>query len=97
MSSKDLVKKYEEHAHAMQTAIAYNPDKRAQEPKHLRVGIDLRKAEHAGLVNLLIAKGVFTQEEYLEAIVVSTEVEAEFQADACAHAMGVPREKLKFI
>lgn len=37
-------------------------------PKHLRVGIDITKAEMAGLAYLLIKKGLFTLEEYEEAM-----------------------------
>ena len=87
MSIEDLIRRYEGAAHAIQSAISYNPDKKAQEPKHLRVGIDIRKAEHAGLVRLLVEKGTFTNDEYLEAVVVAMEEEAEFQAEQCAHAI----------
>lgn len=36
----------------------------ATSPKHLRVGINAAMSDHAALVRLLIAKGLFTMEEY---------------------------------
>lgn len=51
------------------------------EPKHLRVGIDISKAEQAGLAKLLIAKGVFTDEEYLLAMTEAVEEEANRYRD----------------
>lgn len=38
------------------------------EPKHLRVGVNMAMCESGALAELLIAKGVFTTEEYQDAI-----------------------------
>lgn len=62
-------------AHAVQSGVKYDPDSASQEPKHLRTGIDLMKAEQAGLVDLLIRKGVFTRVEYHEAMADAVETE----------------------
>src|SRR6478609_5667341 len=62
---------YLKQAHRVQTAIAMNPNKTAMEPKHMRTGIDMSKADMAGLVTLLISKGILTREEYAEAITQS--------------------------
>lgn len=83
-----MTTEYEKHAHAVQTAIGFNPDKKALEPKHLRVGIDMSKADMAGLVTLLIEKGVFTKDEYLAAITQSAEAEVEFQKQSLARNLG---------
>ena len=48
----------------------------------LRAGLDLSKSDHAGLVTLLVEKGVFTMEEYLEAIAKQAEEEADMQEEA---------------
>ena len=66
----DLGLSYEEAAHAMQSAVAYEMNKRSAptEPKHLRVGVNVAMCDHAALVFLLVEKGVITEEEYLEAI-----------------------------
>lgn len=70
--------RYTDALHKVQTAIAtlIGMGDTLAEPKHLRVGLDARAADHAGLVNLLIAKKVFTIKEYLEAIEASAEAEA---------------------
>lgn len=58
--------------------------------KHNRVGIDMAKAEQGELARLLIAKGVFTEEEYLEAMSVAAEREADLQAEATRRECGLP-------
>ncbi len=67
--------------HRIQTAIAFlmncDPNYSAVEPKHMRVGIDLSKSDQAGLATLLIEKGIFTKEEYIEAILKSAQQEAD--------------------
>lgn len=69
--------RYTRAAHRVQTAIAFHPDRPRDEYKDLRVGCDMSKADAAGLATLLIAKGVFTMEEYLEAVADSAEREAD--------------------
>lgn len=80
---------YTRYGHMVQSAIAFNPDKKLLEPKHLRVGIDMSKADMKGLVTLLIEKGVFTKEEYLDAITQSAKEEVEFQKKTLAQSLGV--------
>jgi hypothetical protein len=41
---------------------------KAAEPRHMRIDIDLSKSDLAGLVDLLIAKGVITTDEYISTI-----------------------------
>ena len=74
----DAERRYRKAAHAVQTAIAISldHDDPAATPKHLRVGVDLSKSDAKGLVTLLIAKGVFTIAEYVEAIAQAAEEEA---------------------
>lgn len=75
--------RYTKAAHGIQTAIKHSMDiastanqrHPSTEPKHLRVGIDLSKAEQGGLARLLIAKGVFTETEYFEAMADAVELE----------------------
>lgn len=71
---KDLGLTYTQAAHGVQSTlqseILQGPVKRIH-PKHMRVGIDMSKADMAGLAKLLMDKGVFTMEEYLEAIRLS--------------------------
>lgn len=81
--------RYTRAAHRVQTAIAFHPERPADQFKDLRTGIDLSKADMGGLATLLIAKGVFTHEEYLEAIADSAEREAESKEDALSARYGI--------
>ena len=58
--------RYLKAAHAMQTGVALEMSRHAAptEPKHLRVGVNAAMSDQAGLVKLLIAKGIFTEDEY---------------------------------
>jgi len=74
---RDLGLTYEQAAHGVQTAIAYGIEQgsKATEPKHMRVGIDMSKADMLGLAVLLIDKGIITSDEYLEAMRLSANEE----------------------
>lgn len=64
-SMVDLGLSYESAMHGVQSAIAaFYMD--SAEPKHLRVGVDSCFVTDRALANLLIDKGVFTTEEYVE-------------------------------
>lgn len=71
--------RYFKAAHAMQSGVAVqmhtHPD--TTSPKHLRVGINTAMSDNAGLASLLIAKGVFTLEEYIHAIANQMEFEQQ--------------------
>lgn len=80
MTPEEKAEKMEEYArqaHRVQSGIAYLSDKTDQQPKHLRVGLNLRAAEHGGLVELLIAKGLITEVEYWDAMIKGVADEAE--------------------
>lgn len=64
-------------AHAVQSGVKYDPDASSQEPKHLRTGIDLMKAEQAGLAELFIQKGIISRAEYHEAMADAVEDEKD--------------------
>ncbi len=68
--------RYKKACHAMQTGVAFTKDKADQAPKHLRVGVNVALRDQSSLVGLLIAKGVFTREEYMKAIADGMEEEA---------------------
>lgn len=70
---------YIQAAHAMQSGVAFEMslDPGPTSPKHLRVGVNSAMSNHAGLVRLLIAKGVITEPEYLQAICDEMNREAE--------------------
>jgi hypothetical protein len=74
---KDLGLTYEQAAHGVQSAIAHKIGTgwNGASDKHLRVGVDMSKSDMYGLVELLIAKGVFTGEEYIEHIRLAANTE----------------------
>lgn len=69
--------RYFDLCHAIQTGVGYDleADPKAGTPKHLRVGIDTAKVEHGALVALLIEKGLFTEREYVDKLIVLAENE----------------------
>ncbi|MFN7224440.1 MAG: hypothetical protein ACK4MS_10515 [Paracoccaceae bacterium] len=81
--------RYERAAHRVQTAVAFNPDRPRDQYKDLRTGIDLSKSDMGGLATLLIAKGVFTLEEYLAAIADAAEREAQVKEDELSIRHGI--------
>lgn len=84
--------KYTAAAHAMQSGVAQKMqyDPKETEPKHLRVGINCAMADHGSTVRLLIAKGVFTEDEYTRALEegMAREVKS-YEGELSAH-FGVP-------
>lgn len=76
-------KTYEALAHAVQSGVRYEMETdQTLRPvdyhvKHLRVGLDMRAADHNALTMLLIAKGVFTSQEYIDALLAAAEREVE--------------------
>lgn len=87
--------RYLQLAHAMQSGVAFSKDKRDLEPKHLRVGVNSAMVVHGGLVELLIAKGVFTRDEYMAAITDSMQREVDTYREKIAREQGVPVDKIK--
>jgi hypothetical protein len=73
----DLGLSYEAAALGVQTAIAFVMEvgDSHTEPKHTRVGVDMTKADIGGLAMLLIAKGLFTADEYAEALRLAANTE----------------------
>ena len=57
-------------------------------PKHLRVGVNMAMCDHAGLVDLLIKKGLITDEEYAEAIADEAEAEKARYEQELSQALG---------
>lgn len=98
----DLQRRYEIAAHAVQAGVQMelndDPPTRsgsAVSPKMLRTGVNLAMVEHGALVRVLIAKGVFTEEEYFEELVKGVEAEqAAYEARLTARFGGKTKIKL---
>lgn len=88
---------YTNLAHAMQSGVAmkmnYEPGE--TEPKHLRVGINASMSDQAGLVRLLMAKGIITKEEYEQAITEEMGREVERYEQWLTQRLGGARITLK--
>lgn len=81
--------RYMRAAHRVQTAIAFNPERPQDQYKDLRTGVDMSKSDAAGLATMLIAKGVFTLDEYLTAIADAAEREAAGKEDELSIRHGI--------
>lgn len=70
--------------HAIQTGVAFKMEKDGHDttPKHLRVGLNAAMVEHAALAALMIKKGIITEEEYVDQLIIELEHEAtSYQAE----------------
>ena len=77
MDINELKDRYWSAVHAMQSGVAYLRDKTDQEPKHLRVGINVALRDVGTLSYLLVKKGVFTELELWEALADGAEAEVK--------------------
>lgn len=90
MTEKTPQERYLAAAHAMQSGVAAKMalDPGETTPKHLRTGVNSAMAEHSALAKLLIAKGVITEAEYLEAQAAGMEAEARLYEDELTRLTG---------
>jgi len=91
----DLYARYAAAMHRMQSAVAHMIAQlglkgAGADPKRLRVGVNSALADHGALVKLLVAKGVFTEDEYGQAIVEGAESEAEARVADARRTCGLP-------
>lgn len=88
---EENIKRYKRAAHAVQSGIAMLLSRGSDiaTPKHLRVGIDTCKAEQSAIATLLIKKGIFTEDEYFEALADGMEKEVAFQEQAISDQLGI--------
>lgn len=79
MTPDEARERYERAMHAMQSGVAakMHIDPAETTPKHLRVGVNSALVDTGAMAQLLISKGVITEDEYLEAICSGAEQEAE--------------------
>jgi hypothetical protein len=91
----DFQRRYEIAAHAVQAGVAMEMHDApptisgsAVSPKMLRTGINLAMVEHGALVRVLIAKGLFTEEEYVEQLVLGVEGEKRLYEERLSARFG---------
>lgn len=83
-----LWQRYMDLAHSVQSAVGWllERDAKSGTPKHLRTGLDVTKCEQAALVNLLVDRGIITEEEYVRGINEMLEKEVQrHEAEAERH------------
>ncbi len=66
-------KDYNALVHAMQSGVAHDIglhgiEKAGADPKHLRVGVNVAIVESSALWKMLVAKGIITEAEMIEAL-----------------------------
>lgn len=85
-----FMKRYNELAHAIQTGIGFllHHQPSMGEPKHLRTGINLDRADQGSLVGLLVAKGIITEAEINAAILAGLEKEKAMLTDELEQTYG---------
>lgn len=76
----------------MQSGVAWSEglDEHPEASKHLRVGVNSAMCDHAALVELLVAKGVITPDEYAKAIADRMDQEASDYAKEISARVGRP-------
>lgn len=57
---------YIQLCHAMQSGVAFTMGPSVEDPKHLRVGINVSMVEHGALVQTLVEAGVIDYEKYVD-------------------------------
>lgn len=89
-SADQARERYVRALHAMQTGVKMmmELDAKSTTPKHLRVGVNASMVDHAGLVMLLIEKGVITDVEYMTKIADAMEREVALYESEVSLATG---------
>lgn len=79
MTQAEFDKRYYELGHAIQSGIAYlmGRETTITDPKHLRVGIDIAHVTDHAIAELLMAKGIFTMDEYRAQLLKSMQDEVD--------------------
>ena len=95
-TKQSLLARYRAAAHKMQTGVAFMMERDGTEvsSKHLRVGVNSALVDSGALAQLLIRKGVITEEEYLIAIVEAMEAEADKYEKRVQNAVGPHGRKI---
>lgn len=79
MTIEEKKARYRELCHAMQSGVAFVMQHEPGEttPKHLRVGVNSALLDSSATARLLMQKGVFTEDEYYDALIEVFEEEVD--------------------
>lgn len=86
----DAQRRYNRAAHAVQSGVAMEleQDPASGTPKHLRTGLNMAMIGHGALIRVLIAKGIFTEEEYFDELVKGVEDEQRIYEERLSERFG---------
>ncbi len=89
-SLDELRLEYHTLAHAMQSGVGMkmNYEPRETEPKHLRAGVNSAMVETSAIAILLMAKGIFTEEEYYQTLVQAMQNEVDLYKQWLSERLG---------
>lgn len=94
MSIEETKSRYLGLMHAMQTGVEFQRDKSDQSPKHLRVGVNSALVSNCALADLLIRKGIITEQELQESVCDMMQREVDAYRNRIAAELGVPVETI---
>lgn len=79
MKLNNFKEEYFKLAHAIQTGVAYDHEGGSLDgsPKHLRTGLNIAMSDHTSLACLLIKKGIITESEYEDALLIGLKEEVK--------------------
>jgi hypothetical protein len=91
MTEQEFIDSYEKIVHAIQSGVKHDHETGGRDgtPKHLRVGINSVKCDHAALVMLLVKKGLITKEEYFDESIKMLQKETENYEKLLSQRLGV--------
>lgn len=85
------MERYAQNMHAVQSGIAAllgTPNYQDATPKHLRVGVECNFVNQDATARLLIEKGIFTHEEYFEAMAEASAREKALYEERVSKVLG---------
>ncbi len=93
MTKEENWQRYLAAAHAMQSGVSMEisnsgPAAAGASEKHLRVGINSEMVQNGALVALLIKKGIFTEDEWAEALADGMEAEQKRYEKVLSEKLG---------
>jgi hypothetical protein len=87
----ELNAKYQALMHALQSGVAFDQASGSDDgaPKHLRVGVNSALISNGALISILVKKGILTEEEYMEELVVYTQRDVDYMKMTLKERYGV--------
>lgn len=93
MDKREMQRRYANAMHGIQTAILFEIEhvglnNAEASPKHLRTGINSAMVNDHAVAKLLVAKGIFTEQEYAVAVMEAAEEELASMTERVRNSTG---------